>query len=199
VAKAFEPFFTTKNVGEGTGLGLSTIYGFVKQTGGHVKIYSEVGQGTVVKIYLPRSLEETALTAASAALPQMATSNRRNEVVLIVEDDELVRDYGVNALHELGFGTLEANDAASALKVIDEQPVIDLLFTDVGLPGGVNGRQLADEVRKRRPNTKILFMTGYTRNAIIHNGILDHGVELLTKPFTLEALAKKLGQLLPEH
>jgi CheY-like chemotaxis protein len=199
IAKAFEPFFTTKQMGEGTGLGLSMIYGFVKQSGGHVKIYSEIGVGTVVKMYLPRLVDGAPVASTAPASVNVAINDRREEVVLVVEDDELVREYSTGLFHELGFDTLEARDAASALKIIEGGSRIDLLFTDVGLPGGTNGRQLADEVHRRRPEIKVLFTTGYTRNAIVHNGTLDHGVELITKPFTFEALLRKIREILPER
>jgi PAS domain S-box-containing protein len=200
IAKAFDPFFTTKKIGDGTGLGLSMVYGFVKQSGGHVKIYSELGHGTVVKIYFPRFLGDGSAAAVELISPaNFVMQGRREEIVLVVEDDELVRGYSLNVFHELGFDALEAADAASALRIIDERPRIDLLFTDVGLPGGINGRLLADEARKRQPNIKVLFTTGYTRNAIVHNGTLDPGVDLVTKPFTMDALARKILALLPER
>jgi CheY-like chemotaxis protein len=200
IAKAFDPFFTTKKIGDGTGLGLSMVYGFVKQSGGHVKIYSELDQGTAVKIYFPRFLGDgSATTSETTPAANFARQRKRDEIVLVVEDDELVRGYSLNVLHELGFDALEAGDAASALRIIDDRPRIDLLFTDVGLPGGVNGRLLADEARKRQPDIKVLFTTGYTRNAIVHNGTLDPGVELVTKPFTMDALARKILALLPER
>jgi CheY-like chemotaxis protein len=186
-------------MGEGTGLGLSMIYGFVKQSGGHVKIYSEIGVGTVVKMYLPRLVDGAPVASTAPASVNVAINDRREEVVLVVEDDELVREYSTGLFHELGFDTLEARDAASALKIIEGGSRIDLLFTDVGLPGGTNGRQLADEVHRRRPEIKVLFTTGYTRNAIVHNGTLDHGVELITKPFTFEALLRKIREILPER
>jgi len=190
-AKAFEPFFTTKDVGKGSGLGLSQVYGFIKQSGGHAKIYSEPGQGTTIKLYLPRLAQEEDVPAASAlagALPQ----GQLDRLILIVEDDEDVRAHAVAMLKELGYAVLEAADGTEALRVLDAHPHVRLLFTDVGLPGGLNGRQLADEARRRRPELAVLFTTGYARNAIVHHGRLDPGVELITKPFTFAALANKV-------
>jgi signal transduction histidine kinase/ActR/RegA family two-component response regulator len=189
-AKAFEPFFTTKDVGKGSGLGLSQVYGFIKQSGGHAKIYSERGEGTTIKLYLPRLAgaagDERA--ASASALP----AGREDRRILVVEDDEDVRAHAVTMLKELGYAVLEAADADSALRLLDGHPDVRLLFTDVGLPGGRNGRELADEVRRRRPELPVLFTTGYARNAIVHHGRLDPGVDLITKPFTFAALANKV-------
>ncbi len=193
-AKAFEPFFTTKQVGQGTGLGLSQVYGFVKQSGGHVKIYSEVGAGTTIKIYLPRLMQQD--TASSEQAAPEPIPDGQGEVVLVVEDEGEVRYLSVDLLRELGYQVLEAANGAAALRLIDRHPEIALVFTDVGLPGGMNGRQLADEARRRRPDLKVLFTTGYARNAIVHHGRLDPGVDLITKPFTFAALAAKLRQML---
>jgi CheY-like chemotaxis protein len=187
--KVFDPFFTTKDVGKGTGLGLSMVFGFVKQSGGNVKIYSEEGHGTTVKIYLPRSTG--AGQNASEARPQ-AEVERGSETVLIVEDDALVRKYVVSQVGSLGYTTLEAANAAEALKIIDNGTSIDLLFTDVIMPGGMNGRQLVDEALKRRPSLKTLFTSGYTENAIIHQGRLDPGVVLLAKPYRKPELARMI-------
>ncbi|MDI3383634.1 PAS domain S-box protein [Xenophilus aerolatus] len=194
LAKAFDPFFTTKEVGRGTGLGLSQVYGFVKQSGGHVKIYSEHGQGTTVKVYLPRlagHAEDPAPAETAAGLPL----GDAHEVVLVVEDEPAVRQFSVEALAELGYRVLEADGATAALKLIDAHPDIALLFTDVVMPE-VNGRKLADEARRRRPGLKVLFTTGYTRNAVVHNGVLDPGVQLIGKPFTIEALAARVREVL---
>ena len=193
IARAFDPFFTTKPVGQGTGLGFSQVYGFVKQSGGHVKIYSEVGGGTAVKMYLPRLIG----TAREEREPGMPTSlgGRRNEVVLVVEDNEDVRLYSVESLRDAGFTVLEAHDGASALGVLEQHPEISLLFTDVGLPG-MDGRQLAAAARQPRPDLKVLFTTGYTRNAIVHHGRLDAGVELVTKPFTRTQLITRIRHVL---
>jgi CheY-like chemotaxis protein len=195
IAKAFEPFFTTKEMGQGTGLGLSQVYGFVKQSGGHVKIYSELNEGTTVKIYMPRLVEDgVPLHERTGQAPLMAGSER--EIILVVEDDEDVRANTVAMLRELGYGIMEAPDGFSALEILSRGSHVDLLFTDVGLPGGVNGRQLADKVRQIRPELKVLFTSGYARNAIVHQGRLDPGVELLSKPFTLSQLAMKIRQML---
>jgi CheY-like chemotaxis protein len=193
-AKAFDPFFTTKEIGQGTGLGLSQVYGFVKQSRGHVNIYSEEGEGTTVKIYLPRHHSE-ADEEEEAGMRGVARG-RRSETVLVVEDDEDVRTYSTESLRELGYNVLEAPDARAALQVLDAHRDIDVLFTDVGLSGGMNGPQLAEEARKRNLTLKILFTTGYARNAIVHEGRLDPGVELLTKPFTQAALSGKLRDII---
>jgi PAS domain S-box-containing protein len=193
-ARAFDPFFTTKEIGQGTGLGLSQVYGFVKQSRGHVKIYSEVGEGTTIKIYLPR-YHAAPNDADEEKLPQLARG-AKNETVLVVEDDFDVRAYSTDSLRELGYNVLEAAHAAAALQLIDGHPEIAVLFTDIGLPGGTNGRKLADECRKRRPNLKVLFTTGYAHNAIVHDGRLDLGVELLTKPFSQAALGEKLRDII---
>ena len=193
IEKAFDPFFTTKEIGKGTGLGLSQVYGFVRQSGGHVKIYSEIGEGTTIKIYLPRlkgGLEESTGDAAQQPLPLGDL-----EVVLIVEDEETVRRFTVEALNELGYRVFEAESAAAALRILDAHPEIVLLFTDIVMPD-INGAKLAEEARRRRPDLKVLFTTGYTRNAVVHNGVLDPGVEMIGKPFTLDALAIKLRLIL---
>jgi PAS domain S-box-containing protein len=187
--RVFDPFFTTKEVGKGTGLGLSMVFGFVKQSGGHIKIYSEQGHGTSVKIYLPRStgVQETEYEAL-----QNVPITGGNEKILIVEDDALVRQYVVTQIRSLGYAALEAANAAEALKIIDADPGIDLLFTDVIMPGAMNGRQLADEAARRRPELKTLFTSGYTENAIVHHGRLDSGVLLLAKPYRKSELARML-------
>jgi signal transduction histidine kinase/ActR/RegA family two-component response regulator len=197
--RAFEPFFTTKGVGKGSGLGLAMVHGFVKQSGGHIRIYSEEGHGTAVKIYLPRLMQAEAVSAAPAAALRSApdeTHARPRETVLLVEDNDGVRAYAQSALEELGYRVLEAADAAQALRLLEGEPRIDLLFTDVVLPGGTSGRELADEVVRQRPGLPVLFTTGYTRNAIIHHGRLDPNVNLLNKPFTQQDLARKIRQLL---
>jgi CheY-like chemotaxis protein len=194
VEKAFDPFFTTKEVGKGTGLGLSQVYGFVKQTGGHVKIYSEPGQGTTIKIYLPRLIGGAAAEAAQDADRPLPFGDAR-ELILVVEDEAAVRQFSVDALGELGYRVLEADGAQAALRLLDAHPDIVLLFTDVVMPD-VNGARLAEEVRRRRPELKILFTTGYTRNAVVHNGVLDPGVEMIGKPFSIDALAAKVRMVL---
>jgi PAS domain S-box-containing protein len=189
IDRVFDPFFTTKEVGKGTGLGLSMVFGFVKQSGGHIKIYSEEGHGTSVKIYLPRSsgVQETEFEAL-----QNAPITGGDEKILIVEDDALVRQYVVTQIRSLGYTALEAANAAEALIIIDADKDIDLLFTDVIMPGNMNGRQLADEAARRRPDLKTLFTSGYTENAIVHHGRLDSGVLLLAKPYRKSELAKML-------
>jgi PAS domain S-box-containing protein len=192
--KAFDPFFTTKEIGQGTGLGLSQVYGFVKQSGGHVKIYSEVGDGTTVKIYLPRyhaAGDEESVEQAAPIAPRAS-----GEVILVVEDDPDVRGYSVESLTELGYRVLEAANGAQGLQLLAAHPEIKMLFTDVGLPGGMNGRQLADAARAQRPGLKVLFASGYARNAIVHDGRLDPGVELISKPFTHAALAARVRDIL---
>ena len=185
--KVFDPFFTTKDVGKGTGLGLSMVFGFVKQSGGHVKIYSEVGHGTSVKIYLPRSsgVQETAGEAETSA-----NVRGGNETILVVEDDALVRKYVITQIASLGYGTLQAANAAEALKLVESGVPIDLLFTDVIMPGGMNGRQLVEAATKLRPALRVLFTSGYTENAIVHHGRLDAGVLLLAKPYRKPELAR---------
>jgi signal transduction histidine kinase/ActR/RegA family two-component response regulator len=190
--RVFEPFFTTKDVGRGTGLGLSMVYGFIKQSGGHIKIYSEVGHGTTIKLYLPQAAGEAqALQAATAAMIEGGY-----ETVLAVEDDALVRNYVVAQLRSLGYHVLTAANAAEALRIIDRGEKIDLLFTDVIMPGGMNGRQLSDEAVKRSPSLKVLFTSGYTENAIVHHGRLDPGVLLLAKPYRKADLARMIRQAL---
>ena len=193
-AKAFDPFFTTKDVGHGTGLGLSQVYGFVKQSRGHVKIYSEVGEGTTIKLYLPRV---HAGAAAEEEAPDAPIARGQDgEIVLVVEDDADVRSYSSETLRELGYNVIEAENGRAALQLLDAHPEIGVLFTDVGLPGGMNGRQLAEEAGNRRPALKVLFTTGYARNAIVHDGRLDPGVELITKPFSQAALAAKMRDII---
>jgi signal transduction histidine kinase/CheY-like chemotaxis protein len=187
--RVFEPFFTTKEVGKGTGLGLSMVFGFVKQSGGHIKIYSEQGHGTSVKIYLPRA---TGLDQTAAEAQVAADIEGGNETVLVVEDDSLVRRYVMTQIESLGYTTLEAGNASDALRIIDDVPNVDLLFTDVIMPGTMNGRQLVDEALKRRPGLKTLYTSGYTENAIVHHGRLDSGVLLLAKPYRKSELARMI-------
>jgi CheY-like chemotaxis protein len=181
-------------VGKGTGLGLSQVYGFVKQSGGHVKIYSEVGQGTTVKIYLPRLIHVGEERHAPEPLP--VPEGTGEETILVVEDDDDVRTYSVESLRELGYRVLEAHDGPSALRLLERQPRVDLLFTDVVLPGGMTGAQAAAQARELKPEMKVLFTTGYARNAIFHHGRLDKGVHLITKPFTFADLAAKVRDVL---
>ncbi|MET0361596.1 MAG: PAS domain-containing protein, partial [Sphingobium sp.] len=195
-AKAFEPFFTTKPLGQGTGLGLSMIYGFAKQSGGQVRIYSEVGDGTTVCIYLPRHYgpaEE--LPEESANAVPMGTAS--GQTVLVVDDEPTVRLLVTEVLEELGYAVLEAQDSIAGLKILQSDVRIDFLITDVGLPGGMNGRQMADAGREHRPDLKILFITGYAENAILNSGHLEPGMAILTKPFAVDALAQRVREALP--
>jgi PAS domain S-box-containing protein len=194
IAKAFDPFFTTKGIGKGTGLGLSQVYGFVRQSGGHVKIYSEVGVGTSVKIYLPRHYGEAEAVVQAKRLTNIHRG-LHSEVILVVEDDERVRTLSVEALKELGYSVVEAASPSQALGILDEGQQVTMLFTDVVMQD-MSGRQLADLARQKRPKLKVLYTTGYTRNAIVHNGMLDPGTNLLTKPFSLEELASKTRKVL---
>ncbi len=189
--KVFEPFFTTKDVGKGTGLGLSMVYGFVKQSGGHIKIYSEIGHGTTFKIYLPRAGAQPEQIGKASGSLQI---ERGTETILVVEDDVLVRTTVLAQLHNLGYKTLSAANGAEAISIADRGDTFDLLFTDVIMPGLMNGRQLADEMAKRRSPLKVLFTSGYPQNAIIHHGRLDAGVLLLSKPYSKQNLARMLRQ-----
>ena len=187
--KVFEPFFTTKDVGKGSGLGLSMVYGFVKQSNGHINIYSEEGHGTTVKLYLP------AATGVPEALSPEATTlggEHGDEAILIVEDDALVREYVMTQIGRFGYRTMAAGNASEALAILDGSEHVDLLFTDVIMPGGLNGRQLATEALKRRPGLKVLYTSGYTENAIVHHGRLDAGVLLLPKPYVSSDLARMI-------
>ena len=195
IERAFDPFYTTKGVGRGTGLGLSQVYGFVKQSGGHIKIYSEVGLGTSLKIYLPRWTAEAGAEPASAGIPAATLRARNHEIILLVEDDEKVRHVTVDALRELGYTVVQASSGEAALEQFRIQPRIDLLLTDIVMPG-MTGRGLADRVHAEQPDLKVLYMTGYTRNAVVHNGVLDAGVAFLQKPFTVDQLASKVRQVL---
>ena len=193
-AQAFEPFFTTKGIGKGTGLGLSQVFGFVKQSGGHIAIYSEIGEGTTVKLYLPRHIGPAAVRSApeaSEAIPRGKTS----DIILVVEDEDRVRHFAVDALRELGYTVLSASNGFDGLDIIRDQPRLSLLLTDIVMPR-MNGRQLADEARQILPGLRVLYTTGYTRNAVVHNGILDPGVALLAKPFTIAQLALRVRAIL---
>ena len=196
MAKAFDPFYTTKEVGKGTGLGLSQVYGFVRQSGGHIKLYSELSVGTSVKIYLPRVYGDVS-SNVDLAPAQALQTGKSNERILVVEDDDRVRALSVEALRELGYEVLEAARPRQALKMLAENGSIALLFTDVVMPE-MSGRELADLAREKYPNLKVLYTTGYTRNAIVHNGMLDPGTNLLTKPFSLDDLALKVRKILDE-
>ncbi|ESW93682.1 histidine kinase [Mesorhizobium sp. LSJC269B00] len=191
--RAFEPFFTTKPVDKGTGLGLSQVFGFVKQSGGHVKIYSEPGQGTTIRIYLPRFFgpEEAAISSERAGNPAVPVT----ETILVVEDDPRVRASTTDAMRELGYTVIHAASGQEALEKLGDNPGVALMFTDIVMPV-MNGRKLAEEALARMPKLKVIFTTGFTRNAVVHNGVLDHDVHFLAKPFTIEQLAAKLRDVL---
>jgi PAS domain S-box-containing protein len=198
IARAFDPFFTTKPIGQGTGLGLSMIYGFVRQSGGQVRIYSEVGQGTTMCLYLPRHHGEADATAGEmehAAAPRA----EQGETVLVVDDEPTVRMLVTEVLEDLGYNAIEAADGPAALKILQSDVRIDLLVTDVGLPGGINGRQVADAARVARPDLKVLFITGYAENAAVGHGHLEPGMHLLTKPFSMDALADRVRALIADR
>ena len=194
IERAFDPFFTTKPLGEGTGLGLSMIYGFARQSNGQVRIYSELGQGTTMCIYLPRHVgsAEEAEPGQAAAAPRAGMG----ETVLIVDDEPTIRMLVTDVLNDFGYGAIEAADGASALTVLQSGARVDLLVTDVGLPGGLNGRQVADAARSFRPGLKVLFITGYAENAAVGNGHMDHGMKVLTKPFAMADLASRIRDMI---
>ncbi len=194
IDRAFDPFFTTKPLGEGTGLGLSMIYGFAKQSGGQVRIHSKEGMGTTVTLYLPRHFGDLDMRAASGD----ATGSRAEagETVLVVDDEPVVRMLIVEVLQDLGYGAIEAVDGVSGLRQIERHNRFDLLVTDVGLPGGMNGRQLADAARLRHPGLKVLFITGFAETVAAGKGVLDEGMQVMTKPFTMDALATRIRQMI---
>ena len=194
VERAFDPFFTTKPIGQGTGLGLSMIYGFARQSEGYARIYSEVGRGTTVKLYLPR---HRGGPAEDDLLPELTAAHQaeHGETVLVVEDEPVVRALIVDVLQDLGYRALEAADGPSGLAILLSEPRIDLLVTDIGLPG-LNGRQIADAARERRRDLKVLFMTGYAENAAVANGFLEPGMAMITKPFAMETLATRIRDMI---
>ena len=194
--RVFEPFFTTKESGHGSGLGLSMVYGFVKQSQGHIMLYSEIGHGTTVKIFLPRSLEAEHLKPVPKPFDRASTAG--SELILVVEDEELVLTLAENILRSLGYRVLVARNGADALQILGQRDDIDLLFTDVVLPGGMNGRQLANEATALRPGLKVLFASGYTDNALVHQGRLEMGVKLLSKPYRRDELARRIREVLGE-
>lgn len=195
-ARAFDPFFTTKTAGSGTGLGLSQVYGFVKQSRGHVKLYSEAYAGTTVKMYFPRYANVADEMPKPSPSPTIQTGDR-NEIILVVEDEPLMRRATAEALGELGYTVYDADNAANALAILDRVPGVKLLFTDVVMPD-VNGKKLAEEALRRRPHLKVLFTTGYTANAVVHGGVLDSGINFISKPFTLEQLGAKIRAVLDQ-
>jgi signal transduction histidine kinase/PAS domain-containing protein/ActR/RegA family two-component response regulator len=194
IERAFEPFFTTKPIGEGTGLGLSMIYGFARQSGGEVRIYSEIGEGTTVCIYLPRHSSKIAVEDIAPRASELPRSERA-AIVLIVDDEPTVRMLLTEIVEDLGYTAIQAGDSAAGLKVLQSDVTIDLLVTDVGLPGGMNGRQMADAARTSRPDLKVLFITGYAENAVVGNGRLEPGMAVLTKPFPIEAMAARIRSM----
>lgn len=193
--RVFEPFFTTKQPGRGTGLGLSMVYGFLKQSGGHINLYSEPGEGTSVKLYLPRSTDEPAPTETT----DVTAPSVGHEVVLVVEDDNLVRGYVTGQLRAAGYQVVEARNGPEALALLSARPDVELLFTDVMMPGGMTGRELADAAVKQKPGLPVLYTSGYTENAIVHNGRLDPGVQLLGKPYRKADLLRKIREVLDEQ
>ena len=195
IAKAFDPFFTTKPIGEGTGLGLSMIYGFARQSGGQVRIYSEVGDGTMVCVYLPRHRGEAELDISLVDAIRVPFA-KAGETVLVVDDEPTVRMLVTDILEDLGYTAIEAADSAGGLRVLQSDVQIDLLVTDVGLPGGMNGRQMADAARVSRPDLKVMFITGFAENALLNNGQLEPGMSVLTKPFAVDTLAARIRELI---
>ncbi len=196
IERAFDPFFTTKPIGQGTGLGLSMVYGFAGQSGGAARIYSELGKGTMICIYLPRysGSIDTADPEAEASIDAPRADG--DETILVVDDEPLVRMLAVEELQDLGYSVIEAEDAPSALRLLNSNRQISLLITDVGLPGGMNGRQLADAARTNRPDLEVLFITGYAENAVLNHGHLEHGMHVMTKPFQLDVFAQRVKSLI---
>lgn len=194
INRAFDPFFTTKPLGKGTGLGLSMIHGFVRQSGGQIGINSEVGQGTTVSLYLPRFAGT--LEADEVSQSQVGEEPNHGETVLVIDDEESVRILMTDVLEETGYRVLEAADGTAGLEILRSDARIDLLITDVGLPGGLNGRQVADHARVARPGLKVLFVTGFAENAVVANGNLDPGMEVITKPFSMAALVSRAREIL---
>ena len=192
--RAFDPFFTTKGAGQGTGLGLSQVFGFVKQSGGHVRIYSEVGVGTSVKVYLPR-FEGSDQPINSPAQRETSPRAKPGEMILLVEDEPTVLETTADLLHQLGYEALSTTSGPEALRVIEKRPDVALLLTDIVMPG-MNGRETAERAQAVRPALEVLFTTGYTRNAVVHNGVVDPGRAFISKPFTLDQLARKLREVL---
>jgi CheY-like chemotaxis protein len=195
LSHAFEPFYTTKDVGQGSGLGLSQVFGFVKQSGGHVKIYSEIDQGTTIRMYLPRFVGSELALPEQGAVPAPLLKAQGQETILVVEDEAEVRAYACDVLTQLGYRVLDAQDARSGLAILAANPDIALLLTDVGLPG-MNGRDLATEAHQHRPDLHVLYMTGYAANAVVHSGTFDPGAQLLSKPFNMAELGNRVSEML---
>jgi CheY-like chemotaxis protein len=195
LSRALDPFYTTKPIGQGTGLGLSMVYGFAKQSGGQVRLYSEVGQGTTVKIYLPRHHGKPDQPEEEQSRRQLPRAEG-SETVLVVDDEPTIRMLIGDTLSELGYQAIEVGDAASGLKVLDSDAEIDLVITDVGLPGGMNGKQMADIARTKRPGLKVLFITGYAENAAVANGHLEPGMQVMSKPFAMDQLAARIRSII---
>jgi CheY-like chemotaxis protein len=195
IAKAFDPFFTTKPMGEGTGLGLSMIYGFARQSGGQVRIYSEIGQGTTMCLYLPRHTEDAPAEDEPLLSPTVEAAGD-GEVVLVIDDEPTIRMLIAEVLAESGYAVIEAPDGHAGLRVLESNARIDLLITDVGLPEGLNGRQVADAARVSRPDLKILFITGYAENAVVGNARLEKGMFVMTKPFQMDMLAARIREII---
>ncbi len=195
ITRAFEPFYTTKLAGQGTGLGLSMIYGFSRQSDGQVRIHSEVGKGTTVTIFLPRSHGDADVESGRAEVAKPIPAEP-GQTVLVVDDEANIRMLVIDVLEELGYSAIEARDGPAALKVLQSDMRIDLLVTDVGMPGGMNGRQVSDAGRTLRPGLKTLFITGYAETAVISHGHLDKGMAVLTKPFAMDDLAAKIRSLI---
>lgn len=194
IERVFDPFFTTKPIGQGTGLGLSMVYGFARQSHGYVRIYSEVGQGTMVCIYLPRFHGEEDVVSAMLHAEQIEPGS--GKTVLVIDDEPTVRMLVTDALSDLGHACLEAGDGPTGLKFLQSDTPIDLLITDVGLPGGMNGRQIAEAARQLRPDLQVLFITGYAENAVLNHGHIERGMEVLTKPFAVDDLVRRVSRLL---
>ena len=194
IERAFDPFFTTKPIGRGTGLGLSMVYGFVRQSGGQVRIYSEVGVGTTMSLYLPRYSGVVEEHGDEAKLETSEIGD--GETVLVVDDEPLLRMVMTDALQDSGYRALEAHDGPSALKILESDTRVDLLITDVGLPNGMNGRQVADAARQKRPGLKVLFVTGFAENAVVGHGQLAPGMEIVTKPFVVAAFERKVRDMI---
>jgi CheY-like chemotaxis protein len=197
IGRIFEPFFTTKPLGQGTGLGLSMIYGFVRQSNGQIRVYSEPGHGTTMCLYLPRYLGEAGVNETIEDGPT-GFETGYGETILIVDDEPTVRLLMVDVLQDAGYRVLEAADGSGALKILQSDARVDLLLTDVGLPRGMNGRQVADAGRAIRPKLKVLFITGYAENAVVGNGHLDPGMEVITKPFAIDALANRVRHMIDD-